>query len=49
MDVIIHKNLPLESVYLLKKLYQNPWRSFKDLSIHRDIGTEKATLFYTMY
>uniref|UniRef100_A0A2H1VR81 SFRICE_022662 n=1 Tax=Spodoptera frugiperda TaxID=7108 RepID=A0A2H1VR81_SPOFR len=26
----------------------NPLRSFKDLSIQRDIGTEKETLFYTI-
>uniref|UniRef100_A0A2H1VK26 SFRICE_025425 n=1 Tax=Spodoptera frugiperda TaxID=7108 RepID=A0A2H1VK26_SPOFR len=45
---IVHINLPLESLYLLKKPHQNPLRSFKDVSVQRDIGTEKATLFYTM-
>uniref|UniRef100_A0A2H1VNG2 SFRICE_016470 n=1 Tax=Spodoptera frugiperda TaxID=7108 RepID=A0A2H1VNG2_SPOFR len=38
---IIHINLPLESLYLLKKSQENLLRSFKDLSIQRDIGTEK--------
>uniref|UniRef100_A0A2H1WER9 SFRICE_005182 n=1 Tax=Spodoptera frugiperda TaxID=7108 RepID=A0A2H1WER9_SPOFR len=43
----IHKNLPLKSLYLLKKPHLNPLRSFKDLTIQRDMGTEKATLYYT--
>lgn len=51
MDVItsIPMNLPLQSLYPLKKPNQNPLRSYKNLSIYRDIGTEKVTLFYTMY
>jgi hypothetical protein len=40
-------NLPLESLYHLKKLHQNPLGSFNDLSIHKD-RQRKATLFYTM-
>jgi hypothetical protein len=29
----LHKNLLLKSLYPLKKPHQNPWRSFKDLSM----------------
>ncbi|KAF9806785.1 hypothetical protein SFRURICE_009472, partial [Spodoptera frugiperda] len=39
---IIHINFALELLYLLKRLHQNPLCSFKDLSVQRDIGTEKA-------
>ena len=46
---IIHINLPLESLYLLKKPHQNPLRSFKDLSIHRDIGTDRESDFVLYY
>jgi hypothetical protein len=46
-ECYIHKNLPIEPHYLLKKPHQNPLGSFKDLSIHRDRQLE-ATLFYTM-
>ena len=47
MGVIIHINLPLESLYLFKKKnHQNPLRSFKDLNIHKD-RQRKTTLFYT--
>uniref|UniRef100_A0A2H1VUX1 SFRICE_018193 n=1 Tax=Spodoptera frugiperda TaxID=7108 RepID=A0A2H1VUX1_SPOFR len=42
---IIHKNLPLESLYLLKKPHQNPLRSFKDSSIQRDLGQRKRLYF----
>jgi hypothetical protein len=42
-----HINLPLESLYLLKKPHQNPSGSYKDLSIHMARQRE-ATLFYTM-
>jgi hypothetical protein len=30
--IISHRILPLESMYLVKKLHQNPLGSFKDLS-----------------
>jgi hypothetical protein len=43
----IYRNLPLESLYLLKKLHKNPLGSFKDLCIHKNRQLE-ATLFYTM-
>jgi hypothetical protein len=36
----MHINLPLESLYLFKKSYQNPLRSFKDLSINKDAQRE---------
>ena len=35
-------NLLLETLYLLKKTYQNPFRSFKDLSIHRVKKAERS-------
>ena len=47
IDVIIHKNLPLESLYC-KKSHQNPLRNFKDLSIQTNKQTKIVTLFYTM-
>jgi hypothetical protein len=43
----MHINLPLESLYLLKKPNRNSLGSFKDLSIYRE-RQRKATLFYTM-
>lgn len=48
MDVIIiHINLPLQSLYLLKKPHQNPLRSFKDLSKHRDRESD-FVLYYVV-
>ena len=46
MNAFIHLNLPLESLYLLKKPHQNPWHSFKDLNIHKDrpIGIDLVSL-----
>jgi hypothetical protein len=44
----IHINLPLKTLYLLKKMHQNPLGSFKDLSVHRD-RQRKATWFYTTF
>jgi hypothetical protein len=43
----LHVNLPLVSLYLLKKPHLNVFGSFKNLSIHRDRKRE-VTLFYTM-
>ena len=50
MDVIIHLNLPLKSVYLLKNRHQNPLRSFKDISIHMDGQTAESdfVLYYVV-
>ena len=47
MYVIIHLNLPLESLYLLKKPHHNPLRSFKDLRIHMD-RQRKATFLSSL-
>ena len=41
----VHIKLPLKTFYLLKEPHQNPMRSFKDLSIHRD-RQQNATFFY---
>jgi hypothetical protein len=43
--MMIHMNLTVKSLYLLKNLHQNPLRSFKDLSIQRE-RQRKATSFY---
>jgi hypothetical protein len=44
----IYINLPLKPLYRLKKPYQNPLGSFKDLGVHRDRQRD-ATLFYITY
>ena len=46
---IIHINLSLQSLYLLKKTASKSIRSFKDLSIHRDIGTDRESDFVLYY
>lgn len=47
-ECIIHIiNCPLESHHVLNKPHQNSLRTFKDLIIQRDTGTEKATIVYT--
>lgn len=47
--LVRHINLPLESLYLLKKPHQNPLRSFKDLSVHRDIQHDRKSDFVLYY